>query len=366
MLSADLLYQIALTKIANIGPILSKTLIGYCGGVDAVFNERFRSLIKIPGIGEAIAKNLVKANPSQLASSEIEFILKNKIEPLFYLDDNYPTRLKNYEDSPILLYYKGNTSLNANRTIGIVGTRKPTDGGKSICKKLVEDLKGYEVIILSGLAYGIDITAHRTCVEMDIPTIGVLGHGLDRIYPFHHKTMARKMLHNGGLLTEFCSGTLPDREHFPMRNRIIAGLCDAIVVVESKNSGGSIITADFGNSYNKDVFAFPGRINDEYSMGCNRLIKSHKANLIESADDIAYILRWDAIDAKKEIQTQMFIDLNHQEKRLFNLLHHNGKMGVDVINSYLNLSTSELASLLLELEFKGVIRSMPGKRYMVT
>lgn len=363
--SGDLLYQIALSKIANIGPVLSRNLISYCSGVRAVFDEKFHALKKIPGIGETLARSIINAEPELLATKEIAFIKKNKLKPLFYLDKEYPSRLKHFEDSPILLYYKGQASLNYHRTVGIVGTRRPTEYGRSNCQKLIEDLKDYDVMVISGLAYGIDITAHRKSVEMEIPTIGILGHGLDRIYPSQHISIARQMIANGGLLTEFCSGTLPDREHFPMRNRIIAALSDAIVVVESKKSGGSIITADFANAYNKDVFAFSGKVTDEYSKGCNALIKQHKANLIETAKDIAYILRWEELDARKVIQTKLFIELSYQEKQLVNLLEQSGKLGIDIINSYMKLGLSELASLLLQLEFKGVIRSMPGKRYMV-
>ncbi len=359
----DVLYQIALTRIPLVGAITARTLVSYCGGAEAVFKAKKKELLKIPGIGERIAANVIESDALREAEREWQFIEKNNIRVLFYLDEAYPEKLKNYADSPILLFYKGNADLNVSRVVGIVGTRQPTPQGVAFCEALVQELKPYNVLILSGLAYGIDITSHRKSVEMGIPTIAALGHGFQTIYPPQHRSIAERMCENGGLLTEFPSNTLPDREHFPMRNKIIAGLCDALVVIETAIRGGSMITAHMANEYNKDVFAVPGRVQDKHSQGCNHLIKTHKAALLESAADIAYVMRWEEEQATKLIQRQLFVELNEDEKIVVNLLHQNEEVHVDKLLYELRLTGSEMAALLLELEFKGVIKSLPGKRY---
>ena len=240
----DLLYKIGITFIPKVGVVIAKNLISYCGSVEAVFMARKKELLKIPGIGPEIAESILDQNVLNLAEQEIVYLAQNDIQPLFYLDNQYPRRLKNYPDAPLLLYHKGNTNLNANRTVAIVGTRKPTYHGVAACEDIVTQLRGYNVVLISGLAYGIDITAHKTCLKLDIPTVGVVGHGLDTIYPASHKDTAMKMLENGGVLSEFPSKTKPDGRHFPMRNRIIAGMADAVIVVETANKGGSMITAN--------------------------------------------------------------------------------------------------------------------------
>lgn len=359
----DLLYQIALTRIPLVGAITARTLVSYCGGAEAVFKAKKKDLLKIPGIGERIAANVLESNALHEAERELQFVERNKIRVLFYLDEAYPEKLKNYADSPILLFYKGNADLNILRVVGIVGTRQPTPQGVAFCEELVQNLKSYNVLILSGLAYGIDITAHRKSVEMEIPTVAALGHGFQTIYPPQHRSIAERMCENGGLLTEFPSNTLPDREHFPMRNKIIAGLCDALVVIETAIRGGSMITAHMANEYNKDVFAVPGRVLDKNSQGCNHLIKTHKAALLESATDLAYVMRWEEEQAPKLIQRQLFVELNAEEKIVVNLLHQNAEVHVDKLLYEMQLTGSEMAALLLELEFKGIIKSLPGKRY---
>ena len=286
------------------------------------------------------------------------------IRPLFYLDDDYPQRLKHYPDSPTMLYYKGNAALNVPRMVAIVGTRRPSSQGIHACEELVGGLQPYDVTIVSGLAYGIDISAHRKCLSLSIPTIGVLGHGLERIYPAQHQSVARAMSDSGGLLSEYPSQTLPDREHFPMRNRIIAGLCDALVVVETRKKGGSMISAHIANDYNKDVFAFPGRVKDSCSEGCNALIKSHKAALIESAEDIAYIMRWEE-NSPQAVQKQLFVELTEAEKIIVDLLGQYEPIGIDQLTNKLKISNSQMASLLLGLEFKGIIRALPGKQFVL-
>ncbi len=363
---SDILYKIAITKIPGIGAVTAKQLIAWCGGVKNVFQASKKDLLNIPGIGQATVKNIQNQEYLQEAKEELIFIQENNIQTLFYLDDNYPKRLTHFNDAPILLYYKGNADLNHPRIVGIVGTRKPTEWGKSYCEKLVEELKAYDVLVISGLAYGVDITAHKKSVEMEIPTIGCLGHGLHMIYPAKHKSVAKKMLTNGGLLTEFTSKQKPDAPHFPMRNRIIAGMSDALIVIETARRGGSMITAEIANHYNKDVFAVPGRISDPNSEGCNLLIKSHKAQLMDSARDIGFIMRWEKEGKKKQgQQRELFIELSEDENKIMETLHQKESEAVDAISYETGFPQSQLAGLLLNLEFKGVIKSLPGKRYMI-
>ncbi|MCB9294535.1 MAG: DNA-protecting protein DprA [Lewinellaceae bacterium] len=361
----ELLYKVAITLIPNVGPVTARNLISYCGGVRAVFEARKRELLKVPGVGSHIADNIVNQNVLGRAEEELRFIGEHGIQAYFYLDPDYPQRLRHYPDSPPLLYYKGRADLNAERIVAIVGTRRPSVHGIHTCEELVEGLKPYGVVLISGLAYGIDITAHRKCLALDIPTVGVLGHGLRRIYPAQHQAVARAMAQSGGLLSEYPSYTMPDREHFPMRNRIIAGLCDALIVVETRKKGGSMISAHMANDYNKDVFAVPGRIKDSCSEGCNHLIKCHKAALIEQAADIAYVMRWDEPQAQKAIQKQLFVELTESEKIVVDLLSQYEAVGIDQLTGTLQVANSQMAGLLLELEFKGVIRALPGKRYVL-
>ncbi len=352
--------------VPNIGPVLGKTLIAYCGSASAIFQQSKAELSKIPGIGLSRAEEVFNADVMDRAKMEMDFISKYDIKPLFYLDDLYPGRLKHFDYCPILLYYRGDLAyLNALRTVGIVGTRKPSERGKIFTEKLVEDLHAYNTVVISGLAYGVDGIAHKQAVKANLPTIGVMGNSHDLIYPSEHRDVASKMLSCGGLLTEFPSGTKPDRANFPMRNRIIAALSDALVVVESNITGGSIITAEFANEYNKDVFALPGRIDDEKSRGCNALIKRHKAYLIESAEDIAYITRWEDFDKKKTVQASLFIELDADEQKIVDYIRSKKEAAIDEIIHYLGLTSSIVASQLLTLEFKGVLRAMPGKKYMV-
>lgn len=362
---SDLLYKIAVTRIPKAGNIISKQLIAWCGGVKEVFQTPKKDLLKIPGVGHVTADYIVNKSSFDEEEAELNFIEKNEIETLFFLDKNYPQRLVHHNDAPLLLYYKGTLDLNYPRIVGIVGTRKPSEQGKIICEEIVEGLKEYNVAIVSGLAYGIDITAHKKCLDLGIPTIGCLGHGLHMMYPAAHKKASREMVQNGGLLTEFNSKERPDAPHFPMRNRIIAGLSDALIVVETARKGGSMISAEIANAYNKDVFAVPGRIKDSQSLGCNLLIKSHKAQLLESAEDIAYIMRWEKGAIPRNPQRQLFVDLDPFEKKVVETLQTKENEGIDAISYQTGFSQSELASLLLGLEFKGMVRSLPGKRYML-
>ena len=359
----NLKYKIAISLIPHIGDMRAKRLISYCGSAEAVFSEKKAGLEKIPGIGEANAKAVLTQKVFERVDEEIKFIEKNKITPLFYLDKEYPKRLTHCEDSPVMLYFKGKANLNSEKVISIIGTREATDYGKQICEKLIADLAPYNPIIVSGLAYGIDICAHKAAMDNNLTTVCGLGHGLDKIYPAVHRTYAEKMLENGGWLSDFTSGTIPDRENFPRRNRIVAGMSDAPSVVESNVGGGSLITADIANSYNRDVFAFPGRVNDECSVGCNNLIKQNKAALIQSAADIIYIMGWEQKLKNAPIQKQLFVELKPEEEILVNLLKEKESVNVDDICLFAKMPMSKVSSLLLTLEFSGIVKSLPGKRY---
>jgi DNA processing protein len=360
----DLIYKIALTLIPGVGSVNGKSLVAYCGGVKAVFMEKKRALLKIPGIGEQTVNALANHNVFGRAEEELSFIEKNNIAPLFYLDKEYPVRLKQCHDSPLLLYYKGTADLNVSKVVAMVGTRKATEYGRDMCRKIIEGLVEHNALIVSGLAYGIDTWSHKAALDTKLETVGVLGHGLDRIYPFANRSLAEKMAETGGLLCEYMSNTMPDRENFPMRNRIIAGMSDAVVVVEAGASGGALITAEIANSYNRDVFAVPGRLGDPHSEGCNKLIKINKAALIQSAKDISYLLNWDELKVqKKTIQRQLFLELTPDEEIIVNVLKERGDLDIDTLLIESKILPAKAASILLNMEFEGILRCLPGKVY---
>ncbi|MCF8367028.1 MAG: DNA-processing protein DprA [Bacteroidales bacterium] len=359
-----LLYQIGLTLLPGVGDVLGKKLVAYCGGVEAVFRQKKSALEKIPGIGEKLVTAILSQNVLSRAEEEISFIEKNHITTLFYLEKKYPGRLKNCIDGPIMLYYKGNAEFNTQKVISIVGTRKATEYGREMCDKIVKGLREHGVLVVSGLAYGIDTCVHRASLEQKLKTVAVLGHGLDRLYPYLNTSLSEKILDQGGLITEFMSKTKPDRENFPRRNRIIAGLADATLVVEAAKSGGALITAEIANSYNRDVFSVPGRIGDSWSEGCNFLIKTNKAHLIQSAQDIAYIMGWQkSNEIKPKIQRELFLELTPDEERIADVLRMEDMMGIDDICLKTNLPTSKVSATLLNLEFQGLVRVLPGKVY---
>jgi DNA processing protein len=359
----DLIYKIALTLIPGVGSVNGKSLVAYCGGVKSVFMEKKHTLLKIPGIGEQTVNAITNHNVFDRAEAEVKFIEKYKISSLFYLDKEYPNRLKQCHDSPLMLYYKGVADLNAPKIVALVGTRKATEYGRDICRKIIDGLVVNNVLVVSGLAYGIDTWSHKAALDCNLETVGVLGHGLDRIYPYANRALAEKMTEQGGLLCEYLSNTKPDRENFPMRNRIIAGMVDAVVVVEAGETGGALITADIANSYNRDVFAVPGRIGDPHSEGCNKLIKTNRAALIQSTKDISYMLNWDEKKQKKPIQQQLFLDLSPEEETIVTLLKENGDLEIDTLLHYTNMIPSKAASILLKMEFDGILRCLPGKVY---
>jgi DNA processing protein len=360
-----LIYQIALTLVPGIGDVQGKKLVAYCGGAEAVFREKKKNLLKIPGVGHSLAGAIHSGAVFRRAEEEISFIRQYKIDAFFYLDPGYPDKLKHCEDGPMMLYFKGVRPTGRQRVLSVVGTRSPTDYGKSVCEQIVQGLTDLGVVIVSGLAYGIDTLAHRSALAAGLPTIGVLAHGLDQVYPFANRYLAEKMIGNGGLATEFMSGTKLNRDYFPRRNRIIAGMADATLVIESAGKGGALITADIANSYSRDVFAVPGRVTDAKSVGCNRLINGNKAALVTSSEDICQMMGWDQQPAKIQAQQKLFLELGGPEKEIFDLLGRTGTAGIDEIYLNTGISASKVAAILLKLEFDGLISSLPGKVYRV-
>lgn len=363
----DLLYQIALTLVPNIGDVHAKALVNTYGDAQSVFKARRKDLENMEGIGTVRANSIKSFTDFSSSETEIKFLEQYKITPLFITDKNYPQRLLNCYDSPALLYYRGNADLNSSRIISIVGTRNNSDYGRITCEKLVEDLQQSNILVVSGLAFGIDTIAHKTALKHNLQTVGVLAHGLDRIYPPQNKTLAKQMVEQGGLLTEFISNTNPDKQNFPKRNRIVAGICDAVIVIESGKKGGSLITAELGNSYNKDVFAIPGRITDSKSEGCNYLIKNNKASLITGAADLLEMMNWS--ETKKthpKKQRELFIEFTTDEKIVIDILQSQESIQIDQLYFKSGLSSSAMAAALLMLEMQGLVSSLPGKVYMMS
>lgn len=357
----QLLYQIGITLIPGIGDINGKKLIDHCGGVEALFKEKKSNLLLIKGIRQDMVNAIKSAKTLHRAEAEISFLEKRKIQALFYQDKHYPYRLQHCKDSPILLFYKGNADLNNKKVVAIVGTRKLTLYGQELCELLIRDLAEQEILIISGLAYGIDTQAHKNALKNNLNTVGVLGHGLDRVYPPANYKLAKRMIEQGGLLTEFRSKSNPDRENFPKRNRIVAGISDAVIVVESAAKGGALITADIANSYDRDVFAFPGRVSDSYSEGCNFLIKTNRAALIQHANDLNYIMGWEKIKKNISVQKQLFDDLDVEEQNILEILKVHQELGIDKLSLLAKLPISKIAVKTLSLEFKGLIYCLPGK-----
>ncbi len=368
MNKTTLQYQIGLTLIKGVGTQIAKNLIAYVGSVEGVFKEKRQNLEKIAGIGSVLANEIVSSDVLKRAEEEILFIEENKIQTYFFTEKSYPFRLKECYDAPVMLYYKGNKPLTNKRMVAIVGTRNITENGKEICKEMVKGIceKLADVTLVSGLAYGVDICSHKMAVENNLTNIGVLGHGLDRVYPALHRSVAQKVTENGGLLTEYLSQTKPDRQHFVQRNRIIAGLCDAVVIIESNKKGGSLITAEYASSYNRDVFAVPGRVNDTFSMGCNNLIKYNKAGLITCSDDLIRAMNWEVKEKTKNdtIQLSLFENLTDEEQKIISTIRKNTDgINVNELALQLNIPYSKLSTLLLGIEFKGLIKCLPGGIY---
>lgn len=358
------LYLIALTKVTGLGDTRIKKLVAYCGGPKEVFMQPKSFLQKIPTVGNAIADAVRSSNVLKMAEKELEFAIRNDVKLVSFLEHHYPSRLKHCEDSPVVLYVKGNGNINSERSVAVVGTRNATHYGKEMTEKIVEKLAESNITIVSGLAYGIDIAAHRAALKHDTPTIACLAHGLDRIYPQLHTNTANEILDNGAWITDFPIGTKPDRENFPKRNRIVAGMADATIVVEASVKGGALITAELANGYNRDVFAVPGRVGDEFSEGCNRLIRDLKAALATSGNDILRAMNWDEGNkvVKPQPQRKLLIDLTEEQEKVVGVLREQNHT-IDRLTVLSGYPMSKVASILLELEFEGIVSNLPGKVY---
>ena len=360
----EIFYYLALQAVTGIGPVKAKKLLKHFEGAKQILTENEKKLKQLKGIGTHVLKQLKNPVIFEKAEKEMRFIEANGILAIPYGHESYPSKLKHCPDAPLVLFKKGNFNINEKKIISIVGTRRMTTNGRQFLKDFIRDIKKYDPIIVSGLAYGIDICAHQESLENDICTIGVLAHGLDRVYPKSHAGIADHMQKKGGLYSEFWSGSPPDRENFVKRNRIIAGMSEATIVVESSNRGGSLITSELAFSYHRDVFAVPGRICDTYSQGCNMLIKSNKAAMITSVKDLEYVLGWSSEQPKpKYVQKKLLIALSEDEKRLYNLLGNLDKWPLDLISIESGFTVQNALSLLLQLELKGMVISHPGKMY---
>ena len=364
MNSTELLHILALLKIEGVGDIVAKKLINHCGSAENVFKTTGKTLKAIDGIGDSLVKKLKDKTVFDKAERELEFIEKEKINCLFYKNEHYPERLKHCIDGPVVLFASGNFNFENRKMISIVGTREITSYGTAFCKKLIEDLAVFNPIIVSGFAYGVDIVAHQAAIDNKMQTIGVLAHGLNQIYPKTHKRYIAKMEENGGFLTEFWSNSNPEKENFVRRNRIVAGMSEATIVIESAEKGGSLITATMANDYNRDVFAVPGRTTDKFSQGCNTLIKTQNANVMTSAADLVYVLGWElGTKEVKPVQKQLFVELDSDEQKVYDYLLKNGKQLLDIIALECDFPIFRISTLLLNMELKGVIRPLPGKLF---
>ena len=366
MNDTELLHLLALLKVDGVGDIVAKKLLNHFATAENIFKAKANQLESIDGIGRVLIKNLRDKTVFNLAEAELKFIKENNINCLFYQDEKYPDRLKHCIDGPILLFTSGTIDFNNRKVISIVGTREITSYGTEFCKKFIEDLAPLNPIIVSGFAYGVDIVAHKVAMDLGLQTIGVVAHGLNQVYPKVHKKYVAKMEQNGGFMTEFWSNSNPEKENFVKRNRIVAGISEATIVIESAEKGGSLITANLANDYNRDVFAVPGRTSDKFSQGCNNLIKTQKAHLLTSAADLIYILNWELKqDETKVIQKQLFVSLENDEQKIYDYLQKNGKQLLDVIALECDFPIFKISSILLNMELKGVIRPLPGKLFEV-
>ena len=355
------IHEIALTLVKGLGPRLFRLLMNEYGKA-SIIHDLSEEELSIHTKKAEIRNAILQRSHIERAEQEMRFCEKQGIEILSFNDKNYPQRLNFYDNTPGILYYKGNADLNSRKIVSIVGTRDPSNHGKIFCENIVRDLVKHNCLVLSGLAYGIDVTAHKASVKAKLATVGVVAHGHDKLYPESNRPLANKMISNGGLLSEFVSETEMLRELFPMRNRIVAAMSDAVIVVESTEKGGSLITANFANQYNKPVFAIPGRPQDDRSKGCNMLIKQHKAHMYESIEDLEEILRWNSV--QKATQGSLFVEMSDDEKTIINHLRQFPESHVDELMKETNLSIGVLSSNLLNLELKSCIKSLPGKRYI--
>jgi DNA processing protein len=359
----DLKYKIAITLLQGVGTVRTRTILGQFHSLEAFFTEKESALLHISGISKQVATRSARQKALEQAIQEISFVEDNHLRVLWFLDDDYPSRLKQCEDAPVLLYMQGEADLHARKVLSIVGTRHATPYGIDHCNNIIEELAASHpgLLIVSGLAYGIDVCAHKAALKYGLPTIAVLGHGLQIIYPASHRRVAGEIVRQGALLTEYSTFHTPEKKNFIARNRIIAGLADATLVVESGEKGGALITADLANSYNRDVFALPGRAGDEWSRGCNHLIKKNMAALVENADDLAWFLGWEMKNTPdKTVQKELFLSLGDEEQLLLDILKEQKELPLDELSVLAGMPVSKTSALLLNLEFAGMVKSLPG------
>ncbi|MEX0287701.1 MAG: DNA-processing protein DprA [Flavobacteriaceae bacterium] len=362
MTKNELLAVLRLQRIPNIGEITAKKLIAQCGSPTAIFSDKVKALKRIEGVGEVALKGLFDRKYLEAAETEYEYISKNNIAYSYFQEESYPRYLKHCIDGPLILFQRGNINLADKKIISVVGTRNITTYGIDFCEQFIEDIAPLDPIIISGFAYGVDICIQRAAVRHGLQTIGCLAHGLNQIYPKSHAIFVEEIEKHGGFFTEFWSSSNPERENFLKRNRIIAGLSEATVVVESAEKGGSLVTADIANSYNRDVFAVPGRVKDKYSLGCNNLIRQQRAHMLSSAAELIYLMGWEVEEEEsKAVQKQLFVEMDDIEKSIYGYLQKKGKQQLDSIALECSLPVFKTSSTLLNMEMKGVIRPMPGK-----
>ncbi len=367
MVDKEIIAALRLQRIPRIGDITAKKLIAFCGSPSAIFSDKKKHLLKIEGIGSWSLEGIYNEIYLKEAIAEWEYIQRNNIAYTYYQEEAFPSKLLHCPDAPLLLFHRGAIDIQDRLLISVVGTRNMTAYGATFCKDLIEGLVPLNPVIVSGMAYGVDICVQKEAVKKDLQTIGCLAHGLNQIYPKVHEEYVGEIEKNGGFITEFWSSSKPDRENFLRRNRIIAGLSEATVVVESAERGGSLVTADLAFHYNREVFAVPGRVNDEYSKGCNDLIKKQKAQMISCAAELIYFMGWD-VDKKvvANRQNKLFVEMSELEQKVFDFLQNNGRQALDTISMACELPIYKASSLLLNLEMKGVINPLPGKQFEVT
>lgn len=359
------LYEIAVGLIPGVGNLITKQLVGHCGSAADIFKLPKAKLLKIPNVGEVLAQQILDAKVLNLAEVELLKAEKEGVNLLFFTDEHYPQRLKHFADAPALIYHKGNENLNNTRTVGIVGTRNATTYGKDMTEQICNDLIQYNPLIISGLAYGIDIAAHRAALNNGLKTIGVMASGIDIVYPATHKATSIEMQKNGAIITENKFGTIPDAPRFPARNRIIAGLSDVVIVVEAAERGGALITAEIANEYGIDVFAVPGKVNDRFSGGCNKLIAQSKASIYTSVAEIVEFLGWNLKSGKQNKNQITHPNLEGDEKIIYDLLLHQKVLQIDELAWQSQINLNKLSSVILNLEFSGILKLLPGKKYML-
>lgn len=364
----NLLNKISVSMIPGAGSIFTRKLIGITGSPEALLAEPKKNLLKIPKLPASVVDQIVSGAFIKRAETELDFVLKHNIDVAFFQDNNFPQRLNECYDAPVLLYHKGNINFNNRKMVSIVGTRRNTKYGINMTEKIVGGLAdaGQDVTIVSGLAFGIDILAHKAAVRNNLDSFAVLAHGLDDLYPKVHADTAKEMLKKGGLVSEYTQSTIPDAANFVKRNRVVAGISDVTLVIESGYKGGAMITANLAFSYDREVMAVPGEVGKYYSQGCNWLIKNNKAAVLESADDLIKLMNWDVMANKIPVQKKIFVDLNENEEKIFKLLQDKQKASLNTIGIETELPINTVSMSLLNMELQGIIKSEPGNMFCLT